>query len=99
MVAQPLSGSRVTTPGDWIILLIASVLVFLVGIQLFILTQFTEQFFAWTIKAPAHGGVSGGRRLGELRMELAASRRRAWVDARIAIPAVLSSPPSRSSSP
>ncbi len=89
MVAQPSSGSRVTTPGTRIILLIASVLVFLVGIQLFILTQFTEQFFAWTIKAPLTAAFLGAAYWASCGMELAASRRRAWVDARIAIPAVL----------
>src|SRR5664279_3021694 len=52
MDGPPYTSVRTTTSGTRWILLIASVLVFLVGIQLFVLTDMTDQFFAWTIQSP-----------------------------------------------
>jgi hypothetical protein len=40
-------------------LVIASMLVFIAGFQLFILTERTGQYFAWTIGFPLSAGFSG----------------------------------------
>jgi len=77
-----------TTPARWI-LLVASILVFLVGIQLFLLTNATERFFAWTIQVPLTAAFLGAAYWSSFVMEYYASRQRIWVHARIAIPAVL----------
>ena len=71
------------------ILLIASVLVFLAGIQLFVLTEVTDRFFAWTIKAPLTAAFLGAAYWASFAMEFYASRQRIWAHARIAVPAVL----------
>lgn len=86
--SQPVNGQR-TMPGMRRMLLIASGLVFIVGIQLYILTEATDRFFAWTIKSPLTAAFLGAGYWASFAMEFAASRKRVWAHARIAIPAVL----------
>ncbi|HEX6290866.1 MAG TPA: hypothetical protein VFZ66_16900 [Herpetosiphonaceae bacterium] len=85
---QP-SGLRPVTQGMRWMLLIASGLVFIVGIQLFILTEYTERYFAWTIKPPLTAAFLGAGYWASFAMEYMASRKRLWAHARIAVPAVL----------
>jgi len=70
-------------------LLAASILVFLVGIQLFILTDHTDRYFAWTVDPPLTAAALGGAYWASSIMELLASRQPRWARARIAVPAVL----------
>lgn len=79
---------QVTTGMRWM-LLIASGLVFTVGIQLYILTEQTERFFAWTINPPLTAAFLGAGYWASFAMEFLASRKRLWAHARIAVPAVL----------
>jgi mannose/fructose/N-acetylgalactosamine-specific phosphotransferase system component IIC len=67
----------------------ASILVFLAGIQLFILTEYTDRYFAWTINSPLTAAALGGAYWASSIMELSASRQPSWARARIAVPAVL----------
>lgn len=80
---------RPTSAGMRWMLLAASALVFIVGIQLYILTEHTDRFFAWTIASPLTAAFLGGGYWASFAMELLAARRRVWADARIAVPAVL----------
>jgi len=80
---------RRTTVGSRCILLIASVLVFLVGIQLFVMTEMTDTFFAWTIQSPLTAAFLGAAYWASFTMEFVASRQENWAFARIAVPAVL----------
>lgn len=80
---------RLTTPGMRLMLLIASGLVFIVGIQLYVLTEYTDRFFAWTIKSPLTAAFLGASYWASFAMELLAARKRVWAHARIAVPAVL----------
>lgn len=89
MTIDALDGPPTTTAGTRRILAVASVLVFLVGIQLFVLTEATDRFFAWTIGSPLTAAFLGAAYWASFAMELAASRQRAWSHARIAVPAVL----------
>ena len=52
MNPEPGGIVRSTTVGMRRMLLTASLLVFIVGIQLFILSEHTERFFAWPIQPP-----------------------------------------------
>jgi hypothetical protein len=70
-------------------LFIASGLVFIVGIQLFILTEYTDRYFAWTINPPLTAAFLGAGYWASFAMEYLASRKRIWAHARIAVPAVL----------
>ncbi|HEY0733954.1 MAG TPA: hypothetical protein VGD69_03540 [Herpetosiphonaceae bacterium] len=89
MDASQSSDLRPVTNGMRWMLLIASGLVFTVGIQLYILTEQTERYFAWTINPPLTAAFLGAGYWASFAMEFLASRKRFWAHARIAVPAVL----------
>src|ERR1043165_3310528 len=89
MQASPTPNVRLTTLGMRRMLLAASILVFIVGIQLFILGEMTDTLFAWTIQNPLTAAFLGAAYWASFAMEFLASRRRVWAYARIAVPAVL----------
>jgi hypothetical protein len=70
-------------------LYLAGVLVFITGVQLFVLTEQTDRFFAWTIKPPLTAATLGAAYWASCVLEIAAARKRVWVQARIAVPTVL----------
>lgn len=82
-------GRRTVTPGMQIMLFAASVLVFLIGIPLVLLTTQTESYFAWTIGSALTAAFLGGAYWSSGILELMASRETSWSNARIAVPAVL----------
>ncbi len=66
----------------------ASGLVFLAGFQLFILTDYTDKYFAWTISPPITSAFLGAAYWAAVAVEFIAARERVWARVRIAIPAV-----------
>lgn len=68
---------------------VASGLVIIVGIQLFVFTEQTERFFAWTIKNPLTAAFLGAAYWSAAVLEALAARQTAWARARPAVPAVL----------
>lgn len=72
------------------LLLVAFFLVLLAGFQLFILTDYTDLYFAWTIQPPLTAAFLGGGYLASAILEFLASRKKEWVEGRIAVPAVFS---------
>jgi hypothetical protein len=60
-----------------------------VFIQLFILTSFTHQFFAWTITSPLTAAFLGAAYGGGLALVFLSRNAPLWVNARIALPGVL----------
>ena len=62
---------------------------FLAGFQLFVLTEQTEHYFAWTIQPPITAAFLGAAYWASFALEVLASRERWWDRARIAIPTVL----------
>lgn len=89
MNPEPGGIVRSTTVGMRRMLLTASLLVFIVGIQLFILSEHTERFFAWPIQPPLTAAFLGAAYWASFAMEFLAARKRVWGYARIAVPAVL----------
>ncbi|TCO48486.1 hypothetical protein EV646_104308 [Kribbella antiqua] len=81
--------ARPLTSGMKLMLVVAGILVFLVGIQLFVLTEHTARYFAWTVNPPLTAAALGGAYWASAVMEILASRQRTWTRARIAVPAVL----------
>jgi hypothetical protein len=79
---------RQLQPGMRTLLLVAAVLVFLAGVQLFVFTERTDRYFAWTIQPPLTAAFLGAAYWSSVAFELLASRAKAWADARIAVPAV-----------
>ena len=80
---------RALTAGMRRILLVAGGLVFLAGFQLFVLTEQTEHYFAWTIQPPMTAAFLGAAYWASFALEFLASREKWWDRARIAIPTVL----------
>jgi hypothetical protein len=52
------------------------------GISLYLLTESTEQFFAWTIASPLTAAFLGALYLGDIPLLLAARREKVWAYAR-----------------
>ena len=71
------------------LLFAAAGLVFLAGFQLFVLTEHTGTYFAWTIANPLAAAFLGASYWASLSIEALAGRQAAWANARIAVPAVL----------
>lgn len=82
-------ADRPLTRGMRLMLLAASVLVFLIGIPLVFLTARTESYFAWTIGSELTAAFLGGAYWSSGVLEYMASREKTWAGARIAVPAVL----------
>ena len=80
---------KATLPAMRLLLLVASGLVFTVGISLNLLTTSTERFFAWTIQPPLTAAFLGGGYWAAFLLEYLSSRQRVWAKARLAVPAVL----------
>jgi hypothetical protein len=64
------------------------VLVFIVGVQLFVLSEVTDQFFAWTIKSALTAAFLGAAYWSTLPMLWHSYRAPTWAHARIAVPGV-----------
>jgi hypothetical protein len=82
-------GERRLMRGMRRLLVIAGVLVFLAGIQLFVFPERTSRFFAWTIDVPLTAAFLGAGYWASVILEWLAARERLWARARIAVPAVL----------
>lgn len=83
------AGVRPVTPGMRLMLFVASGLVFSIGISLFLLSEQTDRYFAWTIASPLTAAFLGGAYWASTLIELMAGRERAWCNGRVAVPAVL----------
>lgn len=82
------TGSRPVATAMRFILLLASGLVFVAGVQLFVLTEHTDRFFAWEIGFPLSAAFLGAGYWAACILELFSSREERWVNARPAVPAV-----------
>ena len=67
----------------------AAVLVLLAGFQLFVFTERSGTFFAWTILNPLAAAFLGAAHWASFSIEVLAGRQRIWANARIAVPTVL----------
>ena len=79
---------RVLSRGMSMLLTIAGGLVFLAGLQLFVLPERTNEFFAWTIDVPLTAAFLGAGYWASVALEWLAARERLWANARIAVPSV-----------
>ncbi len=89
MRADAVTTIRPLSVGMRGMLLVASGLVFIVGIQLFILTTATDRFFAWTVEPPLTAAFMGGAYWSSCLLEFLAAREQTWARSRVAVPAVL----------
>lgn len=70
------------------LLWIAAALVFLAGVQLFVFSEHTGRFFAWTIGFPLTAAFLGSAYWASVAFEAIAARQRVWANARVSVPAV-----------
>src|SRR5690242_5541948 len=84
----PGTALRPLVPGMRWLLFTASVLVLLAGFQLFVFTERTGTFFAWTIANPLAAAFLGAGYWASVSIEALAGRQRLWANARIAVPSV-----------
>lgn len=70
------------------LLWLAGGLVTLAGIQLFVFTERTDQYFAWTIDPPLTAAFLGAAYWASVAFEWAGARERHWANARITVPTV-----------
>lgn len=86
--SQPRQESALTGPMRWLFLTYC-VTVSIAGIQLFIFSARTGDYFAWTIAPPQTAAFLGACYWGSLPMVLLAARAESWQRARIAFWGVL----------
>ena len=79
---------RPVIPFTRIIFLVSALLAAIAGIQLYILTDHTGQFFAWTILNPLSAAFLGAGFWTGVTLLLFATAERAWANIRVAIVAV-----------
>jgi hypothetical protein len=82
-------GVRPVTTGMRWMLLIAAFFVLNAGIQLFVWTEHTDTYFAWTIRSALMAASLGAAYWASCVLELLAWREGVWARARIAVPGVL----------
>jgi hypothetical protein len=58
------------------------------GVQLFVLSEHTDRYFAWTIDVPLTAAFLGAGYWASVALEWLAAREASWARARIAVPAV-----------
>jgi hypothetical protein len=64
------------------------VLVFISGLQLFVFSESTDRFFAWTVQPPISAAFMGASYWASVFLVGVSAFQKRWVDARIAVPAV-----------
>lgn len=80
--------SRQTIPLMRFALLLGAILTFLSGVQLFVLTDRTERFFAWTVGSGATATIIGAFYWTACVLAYLSWRRQPWVRARVGVPGV-----------
>lgn len=73
---------------QWL-LLVSGILVLLAGIQLFVFTERTDEYFAWTVLPPVSAAFLGAGYFAAMAMEWVAVRERTWVSARLVAVTIL----------
>jgi len=74
------SGARPVLPGLTLLFYVASALVLLAALQLFVLTSQTDRFFAWTIGVPLTAAVDGAFYLAAFFLLFPAAGARTWAE-------------------
>lgn len=71
------------------LLRIATVLVLVAGVQLFVLAEKTDRYFAWTIRPPMTAAFVGAAYWSALGLTIYGSLKRNWAETRTIFPSVL----------
>ena len=82
------SSARPLISGMRAMFVVFCVTVSVAGFQLFVLTEYTDRFFAWTIDVPLTAAFLGASYWGSFALVLVASRQHTWARARVAVAGV-----------
>ena len=82
MARSPSAAARPLTQGLRLLFLVATLLQLVAAIQLFVLSERTEHFFAWTVEPPLTAAVDGAFYLGAVLFTYTAFRERLWAPVR-----------------
>ena len=82
------SSARPLISGMRAMFVVSCVTVSLAGFQLFVLSEYTDRFFAWTIDIPLTAAFLGASYWGSFALVFVASRQHTWARARVAVPGV-----------
>ena len=88
MITTPSSLVRPVTHFTRVVFILAALLAVIAGIQLYILTDYTDHYFAWTIAAPLSATFLGTGYWTGVVLLLFAAREHAWANIRVAVAAV-----------
>src|SRR5881409_1270688 len=88
MAATAAALVREVTPFTRVVFLLAAALAAIAGVQLYVLTDNTDHYFAWTIAAPLSATFLGTGYWTGVVLLLFAARERAWANIRVAVAAV-----------
>lgn len=88
MSRADVNTARELTLGMRGLLVTAGILVALAGTQLFVFSEQTERYFAWTINPPLTAAFLGASYWASVLFEISAARERLWANARAAVPTV-----------
>jgi hypothetical protein len=89
ITGTPVETVKPLTSGMRWLLYIASALVLSAGIDLFLFSEQTDRFFAWTVKPSLTAAFLGAAYLASFVIEFMSARNKIWVRARVAVPSVL----------
>lgn len=81
--------SSPTTPAMRLLLLVASILVLIIGLPMYLAPTRTDLLFSWTVNPPMTAAFLGSGYLAAFVIELSSAREASWERARISVPAVL----------
>lgn len=87
-VEVPSAGFRRTIPLMRFALLLGAILTFLSGVQLYVLTDHTADFFAWTIAAGSSATIIGAFYWTATVLSFLSWRQHEWARARVGVPGV-----------
>src|SRR5689334_4687788 len=89
MTTASVTPLQPVAPGMRRMLWVAALLVFTIGIPLFLLSGQTERYFAWTIQSPLTAAFLGAAYWSSGVLEFAAARDRSWANVRSSVTPVL----------
>ena len=89
MADNEIASYKTLRPGLRYLLYAASFLTFVAGIQLYVLTEQTDRYFAWTIAVPLTAAFLGANYLASVLLAALAARKKWWAQARTTLPSVL----------
>ena len=76
-------------PGVRGLLYVAGIFVLIAGLPLYVLSEDTATWFAWTIDPPLTAAFLGACYWAACVLEIQSARARSWAEARVAVPGVL----------